>query len=524
MEPATLGSPSPNAGGASLEEISRLHLDCAMATNTEEIWGAVLDSARRLAGAPYGFIAEVSATPSGDPVSSVVATRWVSDGRDQVALHPDTEAAVRAVLRSGSAISMPGSDNPIRDSSMLSPMSRLLVVPMVSGRFVGLVGLTGDQALRDPALPDLLHPLLASGAAIIESRSLGEPHVDHLMAASLVETTPDLVAWAGGDRRLQYLNEGGRRLTGITDNASIASVELESLIAQPYRPAFLAEVLPAAETLGVWVGESAIRGESGDPIPVSLVVLAEAPSESAPFIAILAHDLSERHEVDRLKDAFVSNVSHELRTPLTSMIGFLEMLADESVGPLTAQQRTLVSGIERNTETLRMLIGEILEVVNDWDAANRVLEEFNLSAVAAFELNRIAFDARNRGMVIDTDFEKGCTLVADKTAVQRAAAHLVQNAVKFGRIGGKISVKTRSNGDVTLLEVSDDGIGIDPSEVGKVFDRFYRAENAQRLEIRGTGLGLSYVKRVADLHGGDVDIISQIGEGTTVTLSLPKAR
>ncbi len=524
MEPATIGAPAGATGGASLEEISRLHVECAMARSVSDVWEALLDAARRLAGAPYGFIAEVGTDSRGEPESRLLATRWVG-GKELVSLHPDTEAAVRAVLRSGSVISMPGTRDPLRDSKSISPMSRLLVAPIVSGRFVGLVGLTGDPLLADPGLPDMLHPLLASGAAIIEARGTGgNGRADLEMASSLIESTPDLVAWATCDERLRYLNSGGRRLLGRTEDDAVDDLELASIIAESHRVAFVERVLPAAKSRGVWVGESEIETAAGKTIPVSLVVIAQGPADSAPFIAVLARDLSEREEVDRLKDAFVSNVSHELRTPLTSMIGFLELIADESLGPLTSEQRTLVGAIERNTETLRILISEILDVVTDWDQSQPGLAEVNLAAAASFEVNRVAFDARSRNITIDTDLDAGCRLVADKHAIHQAIAHLVQNAVKFGKDGGRITVCVKTEADHAVVEVTDDGIGVSEHETERVFDRFYRAENAQRLEIRGTGLGLPYVKRVAEIHGGSVAIRSKINEGATVTLRLPKAR
>ena len=524
MQPATLGAPSGASGGASLEEISRLHVECAMSSGVSGIWRAVLDAARRLAGAPYGFIAEVGTDSRGEPEAHVLATRWVG-GSNLVALHPDCEAAVRATLRSGSVISMPGSREPLRDSRSISPMSRLLVLPIVSGRFVGLIGLTGDPLLADPGLPALLHPLLASGASIIEARTSGDDNrADVEMAASLIESTPDLVAWSACDEKLQYLNSGGRRLLGRTEDEPVDDIELASLIAESHRTAFIENVLPAAKASGVWVGESALRTGANRSVPVSLVVIAQGPRGSAPFIALLAHDLSEREEVDRLKDAFVSNVSHELRTPLTSMIGFLELLADESLGALTSEQRTLVGAIERNTETLRVLISEILDIVSEWDRAQPGVMELNLAAAASFEVNRVSFDARSRDITIETDFEPGCELVADKNAVHQALAHLLQNAIKFGRDGGRIAVSVKTDGDMAVFAVEDDGIGVDPEEADRIFDRFYRAENAQRLEIRGTGLGLPYVRRVAEVHGGDVSIRSRIDEGARVTFRLPKVR
>jgi PAS domain S-box-containing protein len=224
-------------------------------------------------------------------------------------------------------------------------------------------------------------------------------------------------------------------------------------------------------------------------------------------------------ELDRLKSELVATVSHELRTPLTSIISFAELIRDDpDMSVADREQFTRI--ISNNANRLLVVVGDLL-LLGRAEAGTLGIDLLPVDvpsivddAVAALEP---AADAAN--LTIRTDHTPGPTLEADPARLEQVVSNLVTNAIKFTSEGGEVSVASVFADDTWTIEVSDTGIGIPLIDQQTIFDRFIRASNATATP--GTGLGLAVVRSLVGLHHGTVELRSQPGEGTTVTVRLP---
>jgi signal transduction histidine kinase len=252
-------------------------------------------------------------------------------------------------------------------------------------------------------------------------------------------------------------------------------------------------------------------------------------------------DMTEARATERMKDQFVSLISHELRTPLTSILGYLELVLEDEDQPLTDEQRAYLSTVERNADRLLRLVGDLLFTAQV-DAGRFSLEprDVDLADVlrSAEESVRVTAAAAGVQVVLDVP-EQGLVVPGDAVRLGQACDNLISNAVKFTPSGGRVTLSLRTawatpdgtvsaderpgSTPVARLAVSDTGMGIPIGEQGKLFTRFFRSSTAQRNAVPGVGLGLAITKAITTAHGGTLDLVSAEGEGTTFTLTLPRA-
>jgi signal transduction histidine kinase len=235
-------------------------------------------------------------------------------------------------------------------------------------------------------------------------------------------------------------------------------------------------------------------------------------------------EVTADRRLERLRDAFLAAVSHELRTPLTSMAGFLELLGDEEheLGPAG---RRYVDVIRRSSGRLRRAVEDML-LVAEIEAERLELrrEATDLADLAAATVEEALPGAAERGIELLLEINGRLPLEADAGRLRQVLDNLVSNALKFTPSGGSVTLSAR-NGDGPLrIEVADTGVGIPQEELGQVFSRFYRASSATRRAIPGTGLGLVIARAIVEGHGGTISLESTEGEGTRVTVTLPRSR
>jgi signal transduction histidine kinase len=230
----------------------------------------------------------------------------------------------------------------------------------------------------------------------------------------------------------------------------------------------------------------------------------------------------ELRELDRLKDEFVALVSHELRTPLTSIRGYLELVLDGASGELSEQQRQFLGVVERNSDRLQRLVGDLLFVAQV-DAGSLALERDRLDATEvgaeAVEAARPAAD--EKGLELRLSGDPRAELVGDRARLAQLVDNLVSNAIKFTPSGGHVEVAVhRGDGNVTI-EISDSGMGISAEEQDRLYQRFFRTAAATSQAIPGTGLGLAISKAIVDAHEGTIELESAEGRGTTFRITIP---
>jgi len=236
--------------------------------------------------------------------------------------------------------------------------------------------------------------------------------------------------------------------------------------------------------------------------------------------------LIERNEAlvtaDRLKDQFIGHISYELRTPLTNIIGFSELLANPIFGALTTRQRDYLDDISFSSKTLLSIIDDIL----DLSAIDAGGLELNLTAVSVQDIidqaiNGVRERAARARLTLDIAVaDDAVSFVADEKRVRQILYNLLSNAVGFSKPEGVIHLSCWREGGATVFSVEDEGVGIPKDQQARVFDRF--ESRSQGGKHRGAGLGLSVVKSFVDLHGGDMELDSEPGRGTKVTVRFPE--
>lgn len=235
---------------------------------------------------------------------------------------------------------------------------------------------------------------------------------------------------------------------------------------------------------------------------------------------VVYQDLTPEMVAMAQQDAFVASVSHELRTPLTSVLGFAEVLADDP--DLRDDQRGYVGVIERNARRLLLLIGDLLTVGQlERGALHLAREPVRLRHVLEESIEGLTPQASEHSVGIELEVPDRLSVVGDESRLAQIFDNLLSNAVKYARENGRVTVTGRREGDDVVVTVRDDGIGIAPADLPRIFERFYRAEVVREGKIAGTGLGLHIVRRLAEEHGGRVEIASELGVGTEVRVTLP---
>ena len=232
-------------------------------------------------------------------------------------------------------------------------------------------------------------------------------------------------------------------------------------------------------------------------------------------------DISERRAVERMKDEFISTVSHELRTPLTSIRGALGLLSSGRLGTLPEKGQRLLHIASTNTDRLVRLINDILDIERiesgkvTLDRASSDGAELARNAV---DVVRSLADRENLSIVLDA---RPSPLVADADRIVQTLTNLLGNAVKFSTAGSTILFSVRPEGQNVIFSVADQGRGIPPEKLGTIFERFQQVDASDSREKGGSGLGLAICRSIVRQHGGEIRVESELGHGSTFTITIP---
>lgn len=230
-------------------------------------------------------------------------------------------------------------------------------------------------------------------------------------------------------------------------------------------------------------------------------------------------------EVVKLKAEFLANMSHELRTPLNSIIGFSQMLQDQVIGDLNEQQLRYVSYILNGGKNLEQMINDILDLAKIESGKSEImLEEFLLSEVIAEVVAGLNELIGQKQLDLVLDISGDMIITADKLKLKQILFNLLSNAVKFTPNGGRITLLASEIDSGILMSVTDTGIGIRESDIGRIFELFEQGDSSFTKSHHGTGLGLALVKTLVEMHGGRILVESDLGRGSTFTFVIPMAK
>lgn len=226
--------------------------------------------------------------------------------------------------------------------------------------------------------------------------------------------------------------------------------------------------------------------------------------------------------LDKSKDEFISMASHQLRTPLTSVKGYVSMILDGDVGPITKEQRQLLQQAYDSSQRMVFLIGDFLNV-SRLQTGKFVLElrDIDLAAIVQEEIEQLADTAKGRNIVIEYKKpSEAITVTGDENKLRQVMMNFIDNAI-FYSLGGKVMVQLHKEAGGVVFKVIDTGIGVPRSEQPKLFTKFFRAANARQQRPDGTGIGLYMAKKVVVAHGGTIMFSSKEGKGSTFGFKLP---
>jgi two-component system phosphate regulon sensor histidine kinase PhoR len=233
------------------------------------------------------------------------------------------------------------------------------------------------------------------------------------------------------------------------------------------------------------------------------------------------YDITQIEHLERVRQEFLSNISHELRTPLTAIMAFVETLQDGAIYDAENNLRFL-GVIGKNAERMHHLINDILELSAIESGNVRIVrKKMKLAPLVNEIFTNVSAKAAEREVELISEIDEKTTIFADAVRLEQMLTNLIDNAVKFNRRAGKVTVRIEQKADKDVIFVTDLGDGIAGEHLQRIFERFYRADRARSREVGGTGLGLAIVKHLARLHGGEVSVRSAPGEGSTFIVELP---
>jgi signal transduction histidine kinase len=232
-------------------------------------------------------------------------------------------------------------------------------------------------------------------------------------------------------------------------------------------------------------------------------------------------------EADRRKDNFLANVSHELRSPLVTMIGYTDLLLAERMGPISERQRQCLQVARSSGKRLRAFIEELLDFSRfELTRESMTFQPFDLSEAVTQALAGLAPRFLERRLNVRQRVSRETPQVlGDRDRIIQVLTNLLSNAERHCRDGGKIVISAQQRRGFVLVSVTDNGSGIPPAHMAKIFDRLYQVGDVKdaRSREQGLGLGLNIVKSIVEAHGGEVSVASELGKGSTFSFTLPLA-
>ena len=245
------------------------------------------------------------------------------------------------------------------------------------------------------------------------------------------------------------------------------------------------------------------------------------PVRSDGTVLLVVRDVTETRRLDAIRRDFVANASHELKTPVASILAVAETLGDGALEDPTAAPR-FIEQLERDADRLGRIVADLLDLSRLETGSERI-DRVALDATAEEEVARRTEQASAAGVSLAVHVDGVPAIRGSSRDLGLMMGNLIDNAIRYTQPGGSVTVEVRAERDAVLVRVSDTGVGIPQRDVPRIFERFYRVDQARSRETGGTGLGLSIVRHVSENHDGDVTVTSELGQGTVFEVRLPTA-
>lgn len=365
---------------------------------------------------------------------------------------------------------------------------------------------------------------------------------------ALIETEQKLRDFLAVSSDWLWEQDTERRLTFISSN--IAGIDPETLLGwaswdsvikgmspeqtatydadmraeRPFRDMRVLQTSPSGEVhhlsingMPIYDADGRFRGYRGTAHDITRQVAAEAESRRSKI---------EAEDANRAKTEFLANISHELRTPLNAILGFSELMKDSLLGPLPERYQQYAVDIHTSGQYLHGLVTNILDL-SRIEMGRMSLEEeaVDIAEMVHGSAGMLRIRAEAQSIALTVDLPDGLPSVrCDRLRLKQALVNLMTNAVKFSPGGGRVVVSARQTGDGLVLSVSDTGIGMRPEDIPRALEAFRQIEPQLSRRHDGVGLGLALTKSLVELHGGRLELVSKLGQGTTASILIPADR
>lgn len=355
--------------------------------------------------------------------------------------------------------------------------------------------------------------------ARIQSRIFQQRSRNHALSVVMTQIQNGIIA-VDQDLRVILLTPVAKKLLGIVGNAEGMPVREAS------KDVNLDEVFKEAmQQCGVYTNDVAARTAVGrGHRPLRLYVSPMRNDGKVVGALAMVEDITELRRLEQVRTDFAANVSHELKTPLTSIRGFVETLEAGAIdNPPMAHKFLRIIMLE--TERLTRLINDILSISKLESGDTEVaIERIRLDKVAYDVCDMLEIHAGEKQVTINYHLnEKPTFIMGNPDRVEQMMINLVENAIKYNKEGGSVTVQVFSNDKEANVTISDTGIGIAEEHLPRMFERFYRVDKGRSRQMGGTGLGLAIVKHIVRSMNGEIEVHSKLGEGTEFLITLPLA-
>jgi PAS domain S-box-containing protein len=350
--------------------------------------------------------------------------------------------------------------------------------------------------------------LAATSARLYATSEVGRQRLE-----AVLTSTPEPVLVIDEQARLLLLNPAAVQVPGL-----ILAAEAGSPIHDVVGPQEVIDLLMLPLTERISSREITLPNGKVYYGSVSSVMAENRPVGR---VCIL-RDITHFKELEQLKSEFVATVSHDLRSPLTLMRGYATML--QMVGDLNDQQKGYVGKIVGGVENMTRLVNNLLDLGRIEAGIGLQIEKVSVTEVAEEVFNSLQLQAVQKDIRLTQEIgsnTRGFSIEADRALIQQAMYNLIENAIKYTQVGGRVKLRLEARPATILMEVQDTGIGIAPLDLPHLFEKFYRSGRREAYQQRGTGLGLAIVKSIAERHGGRVWVDSQLGKGSVFSLEVP---
>lgn len=343
------------------------------------------------------------------------------------------------------------------------------------------------------------------------SETIGNIKSEKERLATILENMADGLIALDGSQRVILINAAAGKMFGVKED----EVRGKALIEMSRNPQLTGAVKQALETKEVL--EADIQLLFPQEITLHSHIAPILHHQEVRGMVLIFTDITELRRLERMRTEFVGNVSHELKTPLTSIKGYVETLMDMEIDHPMINK--FLGVISKESDRLSRLIGDLLDLSRLEGKRNGQLLPTRLQDVMENVIPILLTEAEKKHVTVKVFIPPLLPrLMGIEEQLNQVLINLIENAIKYTPDGGRVIVSAEADEKWVILKVADNGVGIPPEDLDRIFERFYRVDKARSRQAGGTGLGLSIVKHIVKGHGGDIRVDSEVGKGSTFTV------